>query len=542
MFKRIDKIDKTKKITIEELYNIGSIDMGSTLSGHESVNCDFNILNICQDKNGIKKYYVPVKRVIRHKVSKPKWKLEDEFGNIVYITNDHSLMVIRDCKLIKVKPQDIDTVNDKLVSVINSEIKLCDIICCENIGDFKNEYVYDIEVNDKTHTFVANNILVHNSIYASYNNIINKTNWFDHKVWRLTKINKSNDQKDFVYVSQGGYPTENDAKKYFNVDDIDTTKYDWELDTIEPSGREFCLTLDRVFMHDFLKNIHSKYGDSNCIPNLLDFELEAYNEAGIWLAKKKYMKNVTWTEPNVYYDSCTKIKSTGVEMAQTSSSPWVKKQLTNLVTWIFKEENFVFDSFVAEVTKVKKQFMRQNVEIVSLNKGMNKYEQYVLNDVDCIELQPKAMITVQGAALYNWMLNNNEKYKKKYSILMDSDKLCVIYIKPSSKYTYWKKENQVKVSDYLRCPGQYKLITNKTESIIPTNGKPYDVYTDVMSLSQCETFSYPAGQYPMDMTSNLEIDMNKMFDLLILGPINRIVEAMGYSPIDISMTFETALW
>ena len=140
------------------------------------------------------------------------------------------------------------------------------------------------------------------------------------------------------------------------------------------------------------------------------------------------------------------------------------------------------------------------------------------------------------------MLNNNEKYKRKYSILMDSDKLCVVYIKPTSKYTYWKSETQVKVSDYLRNPGQYKLITNKKEIIKPVMGKPYEVYTDVMSLCQCEAFSYPAGQYPMDMTSNMEIDMNRMFDLLVLAPINRIVESMGYSPIDISMTFETALW
>ena len=46
----------------------------------------------------------------------------------------------------------------------------------------------------------------------------------------------------------------------------------------------------------------------------------------------------------------------------------------------------------------------------------------------------------------------------------------------------------------------------------------------------------------MDMAANLEIDKNKMFDLLVLSPVNRIVEAMGYQPIDISMTTETGLW
>ena len=382
------------------------------------------------------------------------------------------------------------------------------------------------------------------SVYSSYYQIVMSTDWFEHKVWRLTKIDKTNDQKEFTYVSQGGYPTEEIAHEYFNTKDIDTSKYDWELDVIEPSAREFTLTLNRVFMSKFHKDIHKKYGEMKGVENLLDFELEAYNEAGIWLAKKKYIKNTTWTEPNVYYDSCTKIKATGVEIAQTSSSPWVKKQLTDLVTWIFREENFVIDNFITEVTKVKKNFMRQNVDIVSVNKalGGGKYNQYVLNDTNEIELQPKSMVTVQGAALYNYMLNNSDKYKKKYTMLMDSDKLCVVYIKPSNRYTYWKTESKIKVSDYARNPQQYKLLTNKKAMEYPTEGKPYEVYTDIMSLAQCEAFSYPAGQYPKDMAGNLEVDMNRMFDLLILGPINRIVEAMGYAPIDISMTFETALW
>ena len=57
-----------------------------------------------------------------------------------------------------------------------------------------------------------------------------------------------------------------------------------------------------------------------------------------------------------------------------------------------------------------------------------------------------------------------------------------------------------------------------------------------------QAFSYPAGNYPMDMASGFEIDYDKMFDLLILGPMNRIVEAMGYSPIDISMSHDVPLF
>ena len=375
------------------------------------------------------------------------------------------------------------------------------------------------------------------SIYTSYEDIIKVTDWFDHDVWRLTKINKQNDQKEFEYVSKGGYPTEDDARKYFDVDSIDTTKYEWSIDTIEPEGREFCLTINRVFMSNYLKKIHEEYAKKNGTPNILDFELEAYNEAGIWLAKKKYIKNMTWAEPNVYYDSCTKIKATGVEIAQTSSSQWVKNQLIDLVKWIFQQEEFVLDSFVKKLEGIKKQFMLQSPETISVNKGMNKYSEYVLNDTDSIDMAPKAMITVQGAALYNYILNNNVKFKKRYSTLFDADKLCVLYVKPTERYKYWKKENQVSVNDYMKNPDKYKLLSGKKEIT-----KMGEVYTDVMSLQKCEAFSYPAGMFPMDMAANLEIDKNKMFDLLVLSPVNRIVEAMGYQPIDISMTTETGLW
>ena len=545
MYQEITKIEKTNKVTIEQLYNLGKNDKGSTLAGHESVDCQYDVLNIKQNGDRFERYYANVERVIRHKVSKAKWVLEDEYGNEVTITNDHSLMVLRDGILQKVKPCDVDIDSDLLVIDDDGEVEIVGIVRCEQIGYFDDEYVYDIEMNDETHTFVANNILVHNSIYSSYTDIIKSTDWFDHQVWRLTKVNKQNDQKDFTYVSKGGYPTLDEAREYFKVADIDKEKYSYEIDEIDPDGREFCLTLNRVFMSDFLKKVHDEYAQKQGTPNILDFELEGYLDAGIWLAKKKYIKNLTWAEPNIYYDSCTKIKPTGVEIAQTSSSPWVKKQLTDMVKWIFKQENFTMEGMVAELSKVKKQFMLQSPEVICVNKGMNKYSEYVMNDTDEIELQPKAMVTIQGASFYNHLLNTNEKYKKKYGILSDSDKLCVLYIKPTHKFTYWKKETNVPIKEYVKCPDMYKLVSDKKVTVRPDGmGKPYDAFADAMSKTQVEALSFPAGLYPKDMviSKGIEIDYERMFDLLILGPMNRIIEAMGNQPVSLNMTFEGSLW
>ena len=216
-----------------------------------------------------------------------------------------------------------------------------------------------------------------------------------------------------------------------------------------------------------------------------------------------------------------------------------------MVKWIFKQEEFTIDGMMSELKKVKKQFMLQSPEIICVNKGMNKYSEYVMNDTDEIELQPKAMVTIQGASFYNHLLNTNEKYKKKYGILSDSDKLCVLYIKPSPKFTYWKKENMVNVKDYIKCPDMYKLISNKKVTVHPEGmGKSYDAFVDIMSKERVEALSFPAGLFPKDLVINkgIDIDYERMFDLLILGPMNRIIVAMGHQPICLDMSWTPGMW
>ena len=92
--------------TIENLYNknIKNGTAGMTLKGHESVNCEEKVLNWNENK---KLYYAPVKRIIRHKVSKPKWKLKTKSGKEIIVTNDHSMIVFRNNEKIEIKPSDI---------------------------------------------------------------------------------------------------------------------------------------------------------------------------------------------------------------------------------------------------------------------------------------------------------------------------------------------------------------------------------------------------------------------------------------------------
>lgn len=110
-----DKNGTESKITIENLYNkYLNNPAGVTLKGHESVSCDCEILNWNNDNL----YYGKPKRIIRHKVTKPKWILKTKSGKEIVVTNDHSMIVFRNGEKIEIKPRDIRK-TDKILIVKN---------------------------------------------------------------------------------------------------------------------------------------------------------------------------------------------------------------------------------------------------------------------------------------------------------------------------------------------------------------------------------------------------------------------------------------
>ena len=77
---------------------------------------DLKALSVNKD---LKLEYKPIKYVMKHRVKKRLFKIKCN-GNEVVITNDHSIMVKRDDKLIEVKPFEIKK-TDKLILVKESK-------------------------------------------------------------------------------------------------------------------------------------------------------------------------------------------------------------------------------------------------------------------------------------------------------------------------------------------------------------------------------------------------------------------------------------
>jgi hypothetical protein len=65
--------------------------------------------------------YMNVAAVYRHKVSKARWKVTLEDGKTVEVTNDHSIMVERNGKLIEVKASEI-LESDDFISIMHKPI------------------------------------------------------------------------------------------------------------------------------------------------------------------------------------------------------------------------------------------------------------------------------------------------------------------------------------------------------------------------------------------------------------------------------------
>lgn len=349
------------KSTVEELYNrnIKNGSAGNTLTGHESVITDEKILNYDKNK-GL--YYAPIKRIIRHKVTKAKWKIKTKSGKEVIITGDHSCIVFRNGEQITIKPKDI-LKTDKILSIFNNmNYQIEELESCEQIGYFEDEYVYDIEVDDDTHTFIANDILVHNSNYISFDPV-------------MESINFEGDQLEFI------------------------------------------LHLNRFHQRNLNNNFLDVYAKRYKVKNIQDFELETISESILFIAKKNYLKNVVF-EDGVFYDSMTHYSPTGVEIVKSSTPPFVRANIWEFINYIFKNSKELnMRNIQRIVNKLKEEFKMANIEDISITTSCTNYKTKCLNDTSGLEFAKPCHFAVKASAFHNYLLNKNHELKAKYDLI-----------------------------------------------------------------------------------------------------------------------------
>jgi DNA polymerase elongation subunit (family B) len=106
------------KKTIKELFDICPI---KWQVGDKEYSVDDRIKVLSYNPEKQQAEFMPINYIYRHKVTKKKWRIEDQFGNELIVTDDHSIMIERDNQLPEIKPRDIK--EDDLIISVNEENK-----------------------------------------------------------------------------------------------------------------------------------------------------------------------------------------------------------------------------------------------------------------------------------------------------------------------------------------------------------------------------------------------------------------------------------
>jgi hypothetical protein len=357
-------------------------------SGHEIVKSDETILNfngeIIQSK---------IKNVIRHKVTKKKYRITASDGKVVEITGDHSIIVLRDSERLAVTVADIK-IGDKLITIFENSFTFVNIINIEQF-DFVDEYVYDIEIDtvvENEQSFFGNGILLHNSNYCSLDEVLKAVNW----------------QKDPKEMALLIY--EHRLKNYFN----------------------------ELFVN-YIKEL-------NGMGNYLKFEMETISSIGLFIAKKKYIHSMVWKD-GVHIPDFSNLKVTGLEIVQRSTPIFCRTHLKDSVKKILKIGGLAtgdgtLQTFIHDLKEIKKAHKLSDLEHICKNNKISNYHKFVINDKETLEFRPRCPIHIKAAATFNHLVSINnlcDKYEfittgDSVKWYYTSDKKYPVFGFPSGKY------------------------------------------------------------------------------------------------------------
>lgn len=263
------------------------------------------------------------------------------------------------------------------------EFEVDEIESVEFLND-NEQYVYDVGMKETPHTFFANGILVHNSVYLGFDKIFKKLKIPNIKTRNVDDINSLIDK----YISN-----EKNKKCIEGV----TTKVIQRA--MEKLTTKLC----------------------NCKDNKIFFKREAVARSGIFLERKRY---VAWVL-NDEGVKVNKLKTTGVEIVRSSTPIIVQKYLKNIVFDILKKTDPNYTK--KQVGEARENFMSSTPEEIAKPTGIKTYEKYISrmenNDFKSIPSQ------VRAAFAYNNLISSDKKLKQKYEEIFEGDKMKLLYMK-----------------------------------------------------------------------------------------------------------------
>lgn len=156
-------------------------------------------------------------------------------------------------------------------------------------------------------------------------------------------------------------------------------------------------------LHDDITTRNGKLG-------YMIMELETIGGKGIYLVKKKYVMSLFWKDGKLVADK-GKIKSTGVEIQQGSTTQFVKKSIKAVLHKLLTPGTKMSDIYKIGVVLVDRAKSSPIDEII-MSTGISDYSKYVKNDREYVETIKGAQAHVRAAAEYNHYLYKNNLLDK----------------------------------------------------------------------------------------------------------------------------------
>ena len=228
------------------------------------------------------------------------------------------------------------------------------------------------------------------------------------------------------------------------------------------------------------------------------------------LAKKNYMCDVEWIDTGTRFDPLEHITYTGFDVVKGTTTDYCREEMKTFVNYVMGILNSgrkpTLSEIVSKLKEIKKRFIMQNPNDISITKGISNYENFVKNDkapdIEYYQFKTKVdengneyltkdklpiPIHVRAAAVYNNILfNKGKKYKSKYSLLKSGEKVRF----------YYTGEDTV--------------------------------------------FGFVPDSFPIEFAPAIDIDIQ--FEKMLLSPLNRIASAMGYFEIPPTLTYTKSLF
>ena len=372
---------------------------------------------------------------------------------------------------------------------------------------FKNQWHLLTDVHKKMNINVTKKVeknssvyIATDSIYFSIEDVIKSSDWMQYDVW-CVYMNGYN-----LYCSARNIDTEEQAKEFFTKvqgENIDGYR---EIKREKADECYFAMCLYRNCLEEFFKNVLSEYADKyNTNGKFLDFEFESFSRSGIWTGKNRYVQDIRWSDPNIFYLPYSKIKSTGLEDIKSTYPKFLRKLYEKTLLYCLQLDKITEANIIGHLNEMKRLFMQAPIKDICELASLNTYSKYVVDDTNSVSIMSKTPQAVKAAALWNYLV---KKKNTDYSEIQDGDKVRIAIIKKS-------KNHSVKISE------------NKKE----------DEVIDVIAFAQDTDVNERVL-----MNLGITIDRNAMFEKLYLGGINRILSSCGCTTFDSTLVYEQSLF